>query len=159
MTTKSTRPSFARHSARSPPASPSSPRKATDGKDYGLTANSFNSVSMDPPMVLWSLGKKSSSLPVFAATDALCSAYPVRPTRKRCRTGSRRAAPTSSPAARWRAVTASVPLLDGCSARFECRVVHQYDGGDHVIFVGEVMNFDSFDRAAARSSTAATTAS
>ena len=40
-----------------------------DGKDYGLTANSFNSVSMDPPMVLWSLGKKSTSLPVFAATD------------------------------------------------------------------------------------------
>jgi len=39
-----------------------------------------------------------------------------------------------------------VPLLDGCSARFECRMRHQYEGGDHVIVVGEVINFDNFNR-------------
>ncbi len=39
-----------------------------------------------------------------------------------------------------------MPLLEGCSARFECRVAYKYDGGDHVIFVGEVINFDDFSR-------------
>jgi 3-hydroxy-9,10-secoandrosta-1,3,5(10)-triene-9,17-dione monooxygenase reductase component len=116
-----------------------------DGKDYGLTANSFNSVSMDPPMVLWSLGKKSSSLPVFAATAHfavhILAADQEGISNRFAKSGADKFA--SCTPARGHG---GVPLLDGCSARFECRVVHRYEGGDHVIFVGEVMNFDSFEQ-------------
>jgi 3-hydroxy-9,10-secoandrosta-1,3,5(10)-triene-9,17-dione monooxygenase reductase component len=116
-----------------------------DGKDYGLTANSFNSVSMDPPMVLWSLGKKSTSLPVFAATDH----FAVHILAADQEAVSNRFSKSGTDKFAGCAVTrghGGVPLLDGCSARFECRVVHRYEGGDHVIFVGEVMNFDSFNQ-------------
>ncbi|CAE6753602.1 p-hydroxyphenylacetate 3-hydroxylase, reductase component [Paraburkholderia domus] len=114
-----------------------------DGKDYGLTANSFNSVSMDPPMVLWSLGRKSSSLPVFSQANH----FAVHILAANQESISNRFARSGTDKFAGCAVTrghGQVPLLDGCSARFECRVVHQYEGGDHVIFVGEVMNFDSF---------------
>jgi 3-hydroxy-9,10-secoandrosta-1,3,5(10)-triene-9,17-dione monooxygenase reductase component len=115
-----------------------------DGNDYGLTANSFNSVSMDPPMVLWSLGKKSSNLPVFAATDHfavhILAADQEHLSNRFAKSGTDKFAGCALDRGHG-----GVPLLDGCSARFECRVVHRYEGGDHVIFVGEVMNFDSFD--------------
>lgn len=116
-----------------------------DGKDYGLTANSFNSVSMDPPMVLWSLGRKSSSLPVFSQADH----FAVHILAANQESVSNRFAKSGTDKFAGSSVTRGhghVPLLEGCSARFECRVVHQYEGGDHVIFVGEVMNFDSFGR-------------
>ncbi|SAL82122.1 flavin reductase domain-containing protein [Caballeronia choica] len=119
--------------------------KGEDGKDYGLTANSFNSVSMDPPMVLWSLGKKSSSLPVFAATGHfavhILASDQEGISNRFAKSGTDKFAGCTL--ARGHG---GVPLLDGCSARFECRVVHRYEGGDHVIFVGEVMNFDSFEQ-------------
>ena len=63
------------------------------------------------------------------------------------RTASPRAASTASPASHVERGHGDVPLLDGCSARFECRTSYRYDGGDHVIFVGEVVAFDSFGRA------------
>jgi 3-hydroxy-9,10-secoandrosta-1,3,5(10)-triene-9,17-dione monooxygenase reductase component len=120
--------------------------QGADGKDYGLTANSFNSVSMDPPMVLWSLGKKSSSLPVFAATDHfavhILAADQEAVSNRFSKSGTDKFAGSTLTRGHGGA-----PLLDGCSARFECRVVHRYEGGDHVIFVGEVMNFDSFGHA------------
>ncbi|MCY1225250.1 p-hydroxyphenylacetate 3-hydroxylase, reductase component [compost metagenome] len=116
-----------------------------DGKDYGLTANSFNSVSMDPPMVLWSLGKKSSSLPAFQATGHfavhILAADQEQISNQFARSGADKFAGCEVGRGHGH-----VPLLDGCSARFECRVVHRYEGGDHVIFVGEVMNFNSFER-------------
>jgi 3-hydroxy-9,10-secoandrosta-1,3,5(10)-triene-9,17-dione monooxygenase reductase component len=116
-----------------------------DGRDYGLTANSFNSVSMDPPMVLWSLGRKSSSLPVFSQADHfavhILAANQESVSNRFAKSGTDKFAGCTVVRGHGH-----VPLLDGCSARFECRVVHQYEGGDHVIFVGEVMNFDSFGR-------------
>lgn len=116
-----------------------------DGNDYGLTANSFNSVSMDPPMVLWSLGKKSSSLPAFQATGHfavhILAADQEQISNQFARSGTDKFAGCAIGRGHGH-----VPLLDGCSARFECRVVHRYEGGDHVIFVGEVMNFNSFER-------------
>lgn len=116
-----------------------------DGKDHGLTANSFNSVSMDPPMVLWSLGKKSSSLMVFSRA----SHFAVHVLSADQESISNRFAKSGTDKFAGCAVErghGNVPLLDGCSAIFECRVAHRYEGGDHIIFVGEVLNFDSFSR-------------
>ncbi|WP_218508206.1 flavin reductase [Variovorax sp. dw_308] len=119
--------------------------RGADGKDYGLTANSFNSVSMDPPMVLWSLGKNSSSIAAFAGTEYfavhILAADQEAVSNRFAKSGTDKFA--GSKVARGHG---EVPLLDGCSARFECRIAYQYDGGDHVIFVGEVLNFDHFAR-------------
>jgi len=119
--------------------------RGADGKDYGLTANSFNSVSMEPPMVLWSLGKNSSSIAAFTGTDYfavhILAADQEAVSNRFAKSGTDKFAGATLGRGHG-----EVPLLDGCSARFECRVAYQYDGGDHVIFVGEVLNFDNFAR-------------
>ncbi len=118
---------------------------SADGHDVGLTANSFNSVSLDPPMVLWSLSKKSKSLQAFvesphfavhvlsSAQEALSLVFATQGADKFARLALERGA-------------GDVPLLPECSARFQCRTAFKYEGGDHMIFVGEVESFDHFNR-------------
>jgi 3-hydroxy-9,10-secoandrosta-1,3,5(10)-triene-9,17-dione monooxygenase reductase component len=117
-----------------------------DGKDHGLTANSFNSVSLDPPMVLWSLGKTSSNLAAFLEADRFAVHVLAVEQEDLSNQFARSGTDKFSNCAVDRGA-GDVPLLDGCVARFECRVAHRYEGGDHVIFVGEVARFNSFDRA------------
>jgi 3-hydroxy-9,10-secoandrosta-1,3,5(10)-triene-9,17-dione monooxygenase reductase component len=114
-------------------------------QDVGITANSFNSVSLDPPMVLWSLSRKAMSLPSFqrnpyfavhilaADQDGLSHRFATQGANKFEDLSIERG-------------FGNVPLIDGCAARFQCRTAFNYDGGDHVIFVGEVLAFDSFSR-------------
>ncbi len=120
--------------------------RGSDGKDVGLTANSFNSVSLDPPMVLWSLDKKSSSREAFMQTDHfavhILSLEQEKVSNQFAKSDSDRFADMDVERG-----AGHVPLLGGCSARFECRTSYRYEGGDHVIFVGEVLSFESFDRA------------
>lgn len=111
------------------------------GKDVGLTANSFNSVSLDPPMVLWSLAKTSMNLLAFTqsthfAVHILASDQEALSTRFANRGVDKFAGLNLERG------EAGIPLLTGCGARFECRSAFQYEGGDHVIFVGEVIAFD-----------------
>ncbi len=115
------------------------------GNDVGVTANSFNSVSLAPPMVLWSLARTSASIAAFLAArhfavHVLASDQQVLATRFSTKGADRFAG--LNPA---RGVD-GVALLDGCAARFECRTAFQYEGGDHVIFVGEVLNFEHCER-------------
>lgn len=119
--------------------------RAADGAPVGLTASSFNSLSLDPPMVLWALARTSRNLPAFTAADyfavhVLAADQQPLATRFATRGGDRFAA------LEFDAGPAGIPLLRGCSARFQCRTVQQHAGGDHVIFVGEVLEFDHFDR-------------
>jgi len=119
--------------------------RTRSGVDVGLTANSFNSVSLDPPMVLWSLAKSSKSLPAFlesgyfavhvlsAAQEELSHTFATR--------GAEKFAGLTLERGRG-----DIPLLDGCSARFQCRTAIKYEGGDHLVFIGEVEAFDHFDR-------------
>jgi 3-hydroxy-9,10-secoandrosta-1,3,5(10)-triene-9,17-dione monooxygenase reductase component len=117
-----------------------------DGKDHGLTANSFNSVSLDPPMVLWSLGRTSSNLSVFLQADRF-AVHVLAVEQEALSNQFARSGTDKFSNCRVERGAGDVPLLDGCVARFECRVAHRYEGGDHVIFVGEVVSFDSFERA------------
>lgn len=112
-----------------------------DGVDVGLTANSFSSVSLSPPMVLWSLAKTASSLPAFSkaghfAVHVLAADQEELSKRFATRGIDRFA---GLKIARGEE---GVPLLARCAARFVCRSAFQYEGGDHVIFVGEVVNFE-----------------
>lgn len=119
--------------------------RSADGKDAGLTANSFNSASLTPPMVLWSLDKKSSNLEAFNGSEHFAvhvlSADQEHVSNQFAKSGIDRFANMGIE----RGIS-DVPLLTGCSARFECRVAYRYEGGDHIIFVGEVLRFESFDR-------------
>lgn len=116
-----------------------------EGRDIGLTANSFNSVSLDPPMVLWSLAKSARSLPAFlAATHFAVHVLAADQEELSLRFATRGSEKFSGLDVERGA--SQVPLLRGCSARFQCRTAFRHEGGDHVIFVGAVEAFDHSDR-------------
>ena len=103
----------------------------------GLTANSFNSVSLEPPLVLWSLSQSASSMAALSAG----SHYAINILAADQKALAERFASRGDD--RWKdvAFTESVsgaPLLDGAAATFECFNRSRYEEGDHVIFVWEV---------------------
>ena len=115
------------------------------GQDVGLTANSFNSVSLDPPMVLWSLSKKAHSLPCFAQSGRF-AVHVLSSAQEDLSVLFAKPGANKFEGLELIRGKGDVPLLPGCSACFECRTAFQYDAGDHVIFVGEVEAFSHFDR-------------
>ena len=120
--------------------------RGPDGRDVGLTANSFNSVSLDPPLVLWSLNNNSSSLPAFVDGGA----FAVHVLAASQQSLSDRFASRSPDRFSGLAVDRGIddtPLLKGCAALFQCRLAFRYDGGDHQILVGEVIHFEHTDDA------------
>ena len=111
--------------------------RGQDGGVIGLTANSFNSVSLEPPLVLWSLSKAAASLVAFSKG----SHYAINVLAADQKGLAERFALRG--ADRWKDVGFSegfggAPLLHGAAATFECFNRSRYDEGDHVIFVGEV---------------------
>src|SRR3954447_19209893 len=111
--------------------------RTPDGQVLGLTANSFNSVSLDPPLVLWSLATAAASLEAFRAG----SHYAINILSAEQKTLAERFALKG--ADRWTGVeftrgTGDAPLITGAVATFECFNRSRYEEGDHVIFVGEV---------------------
>jgi flavin reductase (DIM6/NTAB) family NADH-FMN oxidoreductase RutF len=107
------------------------------GRPVGITANSFNSVSMSPPLVLWSLARRAGSLPSFKqgthyAINILAAEQHVLAERFSSKAADRFAG------VEFREGTAGAPVLQGSAAVFECSNRSQYEEGDHVIFVGEV---------------------
>ena len=115
------------------------------GADVGLTANSFNSVSLNPPMVLWSLAKSARSLPAFLESDYFAVHVLSASQEPLSHTFATRGADKFSALALERG-RGDIPLLPDCSARFQCRTAFKYEGGDHVVFIGEVEAFDHFNR-------------
>lgn len=115
------------------------------GAPVGLTISSFNSVSMDPPLILWSLGLNAASLPVFRAAGGFAinvlSADQADLPRH-----------FSSPVedrfsgVPWRIGAGGFPVLTEAAAVFECRTYARHDGGDHEIFLGEVLYHAASDR-------------
>ena len=111
--------------------------RTAEGERVGLTANSFNSVSLDPPLVLWSLARAAGSLPAFSAG----SHYAINILAADQKALAERFAARG--ADRWAGVAFTegagrAPLLAGAAATFECFNRSRYEEGDHVIFVGEV---------------------
>ena len=103
----------------------------------GLTANSFNSVSLQPPLVLWSLAQAAGSMPALSTG----SHYAINTRAADQKDLAERFA--SGRADRWQGVAytdgaSGAPLLDGAAASFECFNRSRYEEGVHVIFVGEV---------------------
>ena len=108
-----------------------------DGKREGMTANSFSALSLDPPLVLWSIVRKAASLPSFLAagrfainvlnaSQAPLSHHFATPHRDKFE------------GIEVERGLDGLPLLPGALASFECRTEQTLDGGDHILFIGRV---------------------
>ncbi|MEX2961137.1 flavin reductase family protein [Microbulbifer sp. TYP-18] len=112
------------------------------GEPMGMTVNSFNSVSLDPALVLWSVDKQSLGYQAFTSrghftvhvlkTDQqnLANLFAGRGVDKFGRT-------------KWHWGPDRVPRLEDCAALFHCRLAQCIDGGDHTILLGEVLEFSA----------------
>ena len=112
----------------------------------GVTASSFNSVSLDPPLVLWSLAKKSMSLSAFRDSGHF-AVHILSSAQEDLSNSFAKSGADKFDGINWQPGKLGSPTLDEFAAKFECRTVHQYEGGDHIIFVGEVVAFDKRDHA------------
>lgn len=120
--------------------------KTSAGEPIGLTCNSFSSVSLSPPLVLWSLSLRSPNLPNFL--QAAHFAVNVL-ARDQIPLSQRFAKPVPR---KFEGIahgfgTHGMPLLDGAAAQFECRTEARHYSGDHVIFIGHVLSYSYADRA------------
>lgn len=108
------------------------------GEPAGLVCNSFTSVSLSPPLVSWCVGKESSRLGVWLRARAFAVHF-LPAGRSDLVTRFSRKDGDKFAGLDWVAGTTGAPLLPGCAAHLECRTWQQYDGGDHVILVGQVV--------------------
>lgn len=116
-----------------------------DGTLSGLTVNSYTSLSLDPPLILWALGSHSTSLRAFEAATH----FAINILAEDQAWLSRRFATKSHDkfhGVSWHPGIEGVPLLDGCSAHIECRLHSAQPGGDHLLFVGRVERVDVLSR-------------
>jgi flavin reductase (DIM6/NTAB) family NADH-FMN oxidoreductase RutF len=109
-----------------------------------MTANSFTSVSLNPPLVLWAAAKSSPSLAAFRATDRFAvnvlASHQHHLSRQFATSGAEKfegvvldeQAPAGGP-----------PVIEGVVAHFVCRKTQEVDAGDHVVFFGEVESYDA----------------
>jgi 4-hydroxyphenylacetate 3-hydroxylase, reductase component len=114
---------------------------SSTGELVGNTASSFNSVSLDPPLVLWSLARKAFSFETYRTAKY----FAVNVLREGQDDLSARFSKSSGD--KWHGIDyetwdTGCPILPNALAIFECKLNQTYDGGDHAIFVGEVLKFD-----------------
>lgn len=111
------------------------------GRRYGMTVNSFSAVSLDPPLVLWSLSRTNPNADVFTAAEHF--AVNVLAVGQ-IELSKRFARPSVD---KFAGVTVNdgiggVPLLEATAASFECRRHAVFDGGDHHLLLGRVLRFE-----------------
>ena len=112
----------------------------------GMAANSFSTVSLDPPLVLWSIRKESKSLPAFL-NNGHFSINVLGEDQMEVSGLFGRPQPDQFGQAKWNAGSHGDPLLEGAIAHFECVTESVVDGGDHHILIGRVERFARFDGA------------
>lgn len=113
-----------------------------EGQPVGFTANSFTSVSLDPPLLLVCPGKYASSLPAIRATgvfgvNVLCATQKNVAERFAMRGVDRFAE------GEWVEAESGLLLLEGACANFSCSVVSEVDAGDHLVLIGKIESFRS----------------
>lgn len=110
-----------------------------NGQPTGITANAFTSVSLNPPLVLVCIDKNAQCRPAFEESKA----FAVNILNRGQEDLSRRFATKGIDkfvGVPWRPGYRGVPLIEGALGRIECEIVRSYEGGDHTIYLGEVMN-------------------
>ncbi|UEM22765.1 flavin reductase family protein [Skermanella mucosa] len=112
------------------------------GETFGLTANSFSSVSLDPPLVLFCLGRSSNALDVFT-TSGRFAVNVLSETQRDLSVRFSTAIGDRWDGVEWEAWETGSPILKGCLASLDCTTESVHDGGDHVILVGRVKRLSS----------------
>lgn len=120
--------------------------RARDGSLIGLTVNSFNSVSLTPPLVVWSLANTSTALAELEACEYYAINVLAADQEALSNLFASKAADRFANVA-WEPGLGGAPVLAGCCAVFEVRNTLRHPGGDHVMFVGEVERCDRTERA------------
>lgn len=117
-----------------------------DGEDkpVGVTASSFNSVSLDPPLVLWSLAKTAKSMPAYKTSGGF-NVHVLASHQSDLSNQFARPSDDKFAGVDWAPCEKGFPLLPEFAALFRCKTHFQYEGGDHIIFVGEVIDYQTHD--------------
>lgn len=110
----------------------------------GVTASSFNSVSLDPPLVLWSLAKTAQSMPVYQTSGGF-NVHVLASHQSDLSNQFAKSSDDKFAGVNWDKCDQGFPLLPEYAALFRCKTHFQYEGGDHIIFVGEVIDFEAKD--------------
>jgi flavin reductase (DIM6/NTAB) family NADH-FMN oxidoreductase RutF len=115
------------------------------GKAWGVTANSFTSVSLDPPLVLWNQAIASPSHPVFRSAER----FAINILAEDQVSVSQRFSRSNLDKFKGVPVTrglGGIALINGCCAVLECRKVATHAGGDHAVFIGQIERMTSNDQ-------------
>ncbi|MEZ8007053.1 MAG: flavin reductase family protein [Amylibacter sp.] len=119
--------------------------KDGDGESVGMTASSFNSVSMSPPLILWSVAKNAKSAPAFKDAPYfsvhVLSSNQIEISNRFATSGADKFKNTPHIINEN-----NVPLISDCTSRFDCKKYAVHDGGDHWIVLGEVLTFEDSKR-------------
>ena len=107
----------------------------------GITANSFASLSLDPPLVLWSPAKSSRRYDAFVNATEFAIHIASFDQLDLCRNFAKSAGGSSD--TDWKQAATGCPYLEGGVARFMCQQHATFDGGDHTIIVGKVIDFQA----------------
>lgn len=117
-----------------------------EGEQVGMTANSFSALSLEPPLILWSIRKESGSLTAFTQsghfTVNVLADHQIDTSALFARAHDGQMAQAD-----WTAGALGDPLLNGAVAHFECVTESVTEGGDHLILLGRVQRFARFDEA------------
>jgi flavin reductase (DIM6/NTAB) family NADH-FMN oxidoreductase RutF len=113
-----------------------------EGQPTGLTANSFSSVSLHPPMVLFCLGSDSANLDAFEAGRGFVAHVLAHDQQDISQRFASKGVDRFE-GVDWSTGLNGLPVIAGALATFQCELVHAHPGGDHVIYVGEVKRLDT----------------
>ncbi len=116
---------------------------ASEDGPVGITANSFSSVSLDPAMVLWAPGKSSRRFPYFEKAEHYAIHVLSSDQADLCSGFAKDAFALKD--LEHTVNEHGVPLIANCLARFECKRAAAFDGGDHVIVLGDVLRAEMRD--------------
>lgn len=115
-----------------------------DNQPIGITANSFASVSLEPPLVSWCVDKSSTRYKEFVDAEFFTISVLTAEQRDVSNLFAMRSwDETVFDDADWFEGMNGVPQIEGVSARFHCKTAHLYEGGDHIIIVGSVLDYES----------------
>lgn len=115
------------------------------GQSVGVTVNSFSSVSLDPPLVLWSIAKTSQSYTIFSVAQHFV-VHVLTADQMELASRFARSGPEKFTGIESAAGPGGAPLLDDCAAVFECATEVRHEAGDHTILVGRVQSYRHQDK-------------
>ena len=116
-----------------------------EGQRVGVTANSFSSLSLDPPLILWSIGRTSRAFPVFMEAPRFAISILAEDQVDVSQRFSSKDTDKFTGIA-WQSGENGAPVIANSAARLECQTEARHEGGDHVLIIGRVTRFAYEDR-------------